>query len=416
MLDKKIQEIIFMNIEQEEDELIRFVQDLISIDSINPPGDERKIVDYIKNYLSEKSLQDLKKLYLNDQRPNLICQIDSGKRGKSLILNGHTDTVPVTQPDAWVTPPLTPNIVEGEIYGIGSTDMKAGLGAMVFAALALNKFTDIWSGRLILTFCADEEYGGHFGTEYLVNEANLKADAAVVCEPSGLVNEFDSLNIACRGISRFRFIVHGKARHSGFSYLPNTINANTDLAWVLEMAKEHLHIEYQPHYLYPQGISINLGLKIEGGLGYALIPDKAIAYNEVRTLPGMDISQIERGLKEFVAYCLNKRPTLKLDVEFEDPPHNWLAGVEITDKEPIVVSTQMAAESVLLTRPSVIGFPATTDARLFIERLGIPTIAAFGPGIITSAHSPNEHVNIHSIINAAKIYALLAIYFLNEDR
>jgi acetylornithine deacetylase/succinyl-diaminopimelate desuccinylase-like protein len=399
MLNRQIEQNIFAFIEQEQDNLVRLVHELISIHSINPPGDERKIV-----------------LSLDDQRPNLICLINSGKNGKSLILNGHTDTVPITQADAWNTNPFSPQIKSGEMYGLGSTDMKAGLGAMLFAGLALNKFPELWEGSLILTFCADEEYGGRFGTEYLVNETNLKANAAVVCEPSGLEHEFDSLNIACRGISRFKFIVHGKARHSGFSYLPGTINANMDLMWVLQMAKEHLHFEYQPHFLYPQGISINLGLKIEGGVGYALIPDQAIAYNEVRTLPGMKISQIEKGLSEFMAIFLAARPDIKLDVEFEEPPHNWLGGVDITENEPIVKAALVAAESVLPERPSVIGYPATTDARLFIERLGIPTIAAFGPGIITAAHSPNEHVSVESIINAAKIYALMAISFLSNDQ
>lgn len=415
MLNKGILNKIFTFIGQEQDELINFVRQLIKIPSINPPGNEREIVEFIRNFLLQQAIGDLTILGLNDQRPNLICKISSGKKGKKLILNGHTDTVPVTQPEAWVINPFIPEIKEGELYGLGSTDMKAGLGAMVFAGMALHKFTDMWQGSLILTFCADEEYGAHFGTDYLINKANLVADAAVVCEPSGIVHEFDSLNIACRGLTRFKFIVHGTARHSGFSYLPDTINANMDLVWVLQMAKKHLHFEYQPNVLYPQGIGVNLGLKIEGGLGYAIVPDKAIAYNEVRTLPGMDISQIEKGLKEFVAICQTERPTLKLDVEFEHPPHNWIGGTEIMENDPIVTAAQIAAQSVLPVRPSLIGYPATTDARLFVEKQGIPTIAAFGPGIITLAHSPNEHVNIESIVNAAKIYALMAIAFLEDN-
>ena len=393
-------------------EILRLVCHLVSTSSANPPGDERAVAKILKAEIGRLGIGRLVSHSLEHRRPNLICRVRGDRPGPTLILNGHMDTVRIVEPKMWDSDALHPKVVDGQLYGLGTADMKASLGAMVYAAHVMNKLRSWWGGTLMLVFSADEEFGSRNGAEFLVKECGISADAVVVCEPSGQEREFDSLHIACRGISRFRFVVHGTSRHSGFSYLPGTVNAGLELAWLLEMARENLRFERAHHDLYSQGVSVNLGLRVDAGVGYGIVPEHAESWNEIRTLPGMTRKQIEEGICEFVAYCRAKKPDLNLDVDFEPPPNDWTPGVEIEASQPIVKSALRSAKAVLPEVPQVSGDPASTDARFFIADGGIPSIAAFGPGLITLAHAPNERVSVEGIMDAAKIFALMAMDYL----
>jgi acetylornithine deacetylase len=401
-------------IDRDRGELLRLVCELISVSSVNPPGDERAVAEVLKAAIERLGLGRVETLALDSRRPNVVCRVQGCRDGPTLILNGHMDTVQVGEPKRWDSEALSPRVLDGQLFGLGAADMKAGLGAMVYAASVMSQLRDTWGGTLMLVFSADEEWGSHYGTEHLVKQCGLSADAVVVCEPSGLEREFDSLHIACRGITRFKFIVLGTSRHSGFSYLPGTVNASLEMAWLLEMAREHLRFGHAYHDLYPQGVSVNLGLRVDAGVGYGIVPQRAESLNEIRTLPGMTRKQIEEVLREFVSSCRGIRPGLKLDVVFETPPHDWIPGVEIGPHEPIVESALRAARAVLPEAPRLSGYPATTDARFFSADGGIPAIAAFGPGLITLAHAPNERVPVESVVNAAKIYSLMAMDYLDR--
>lgn len=393
-------------------ELVGFACQLISTSSANPPGDERAVVAVLKDKMEELGLGRLEVVSADERRPNLLCWVEGSGLGRTLILNGHTDTVGVVEPESWRSDPLQPDVLDGELAGLGAADMKASLAAMVFAARAVSRLREAWRGTLLLALSADEEYGSRYGVQYLVREHGLTGDAAVVCEPSGLESDFDCLHVACRGISRFRFIVLGTSRHSGFSYLPGTVNASLEMAWLLEMARGLLKFEDARHDRYPQGAAVNLGLRIESGSNYGIIPKRAEAWNEIRTLPGMVRSEVEDRLGHFVDLCRGERPDLRLELAFESPPLDWTPGIEIGVEEPIVQSARRAGELLLPEAPRLAGYPATTDARYFVADGGIPTIPAFGPGLITRAHAPNEKVSVESMVNAAKIYALMAIDYL----
>jgi acetylornithine deacetylase/succinyl-diaminopimelate desuccinylase-like protein len=99
-------------------------------------------------------------------------------------------------------------------------------------------------------------------------------------------------------------------------------------------------------------------------------------------------------------------------MEFEAPPFDWIAPVELPPAHPFVACLEEASTQVLGICPPRRAFPAWTDARFFTEIAGIPAIPAFGPGLLTAIHRPNEHVSVEAIIQAAKIYALAAIAYL----
>jgi acetylornithine deacetylase len=187
-------------------ELLANLQKLIAIDSVNPslvPGGkgEREIAGYIGAYLAALGLQ-VRYQEIAAGRVNVIATLKGEGGGPTLILNGHTDTVGL---DKMAISPLDPVYRDGKVYGRGSLDMKGGLAAAIAAVRAVAAAGARLRGDVILACVADEEYAS-IGTEALVRE--YTADAAIVCEPSGL-----GIGIAHKGFAWADIDVHGRAAH-----------------------------------------------------------------------------------------------------------------------------------------------------------------------------------------------------------
>ena len=103
---------------------------------------------------------------------------------------------------------------------------------------------------------------------------------------------------------------------------------------------------------------------------------------------------------------------LGAEVSMEFAEHlAWLAPTEVPANHPVVRACQSAAAAVLGSSPPLAAFPGASDAWPFQGMGGIPTIAAFGPDSLPLAHGPNEWVSSQSVIQAAQMYALLALDF-----
>ena len=127
-------------IDSSQDDIISFARQLVSIPSVNPPGGETEVAQAIHSKLRELGLGSSRTIAKEEHRPNLILTFPQGiTRGACLLFNGHMDTKPVGARDEWLTDPFDPVIVDGRLYGLGSTDMKGGLAAMVFAAEVLEQ-------------------------------------------------------------------------------------------------------------------------------------------------------------------------------------------------------------------------------------------------------------------------------------
>ena len=145
------------------------------------------------------------------ERSNVVCIFGPDRFRKSLILNGHMDTV--EQTSTWTKKPFAGVVENNKLYGVGALDMKGTLSAYIFALKALVAEKVKLDGRLILEFVVDEEPGAssQFGTEYLVKKGIL-AKAAIIGEPGT-----GKISIGHRGGYRFRLTTSGEAVHTGFS-------------------------------------------------------------------------------------------------------------------------------------------------------------------------------------------------------
>lgn len=413
MFKDDLSEAVLGYLETRREELVDFVCQLVATPSINPPGDERAVVDVILTRMVSLGLDGAEVLGKTPERPNLIYHRRGQTGSPCLILNGHTDTKPVGEEDRrlWRSDPLVPTIVDGRLYGLGSTDMKGAVAALVYAVAALHALGDVLNGDLLLILTADEEAGSGLGANWLVNHRDLRADFCLVAEPSGMTTEFENIAVSARRMVRFRTKVYGTQMHSSISDRFPSVNASVKMAWVLWRMATDLELRFEPHPLYPKGPTVNLGDFVTGGIYYGVYPGYAEFGSDIRLLPGMTHENLRQDLESFLARLCREDPDLKVELGFEDDgrEQQWPS---LRGDEPFVSVLQEACQSVLGRKPPLGGFPAFTDAYWFHTHAGIPAIPAFGPGLLPLAHGPNEYVSVDGIVQASKVYALAALEYL----
>lgn len=397
-------------------ELIDFTCQLVATPSMNPPGDERAVAAVVKKRLQDLGLEDTRLVAKREERPNVLCRLRGSGGSPVLLFNGHIDTKPVGEDarDAWETDPLIPTIIDGKLYGLGSTDMKGGVAAMVYAAGALRGVGAALSGDLLMAFSADEEAGSTHGAAYLVRQTGLQADIALISEPCGIHEDWERMCIASRGSLCFRTRVRGTQMHSSISDVVPSINASVKMAHVLCRMQQDMPVQQVAHPYYPRGVTKNIGVTVNGGVYYGVFPGYAEFCSDIRILPGMTPDQVARDVRRFVEQLRAEDPDLDVEVVPElTPPESWQTRhPEVKAEEPFVETLLVASERVLGRRPPLGGMEGGTDAYYLHGQGGIPTIPAFGPGLLPLAHGPNEYVTVESVVQASKIYALAALDYL----
>lgn len=402
-------------LEARREQIQDFACHLIATPSANPPGNERMVSEVILRKMDELGLAGTQVVARSPERPNLIYRQQGNRGSPSLILNAHMDTKPVGEEDRklWQTDPLKPTVRDGKIFGLGSGDDKGSIAAIVYAAAALNTLHDRPGGDLLVILTANEEAAGEFGANWLVKNERIQADFCLVAEPSGIQKEFESLPIWLRNAVLFKIKVYGTQMHSSLSDQIPSVNASVKMAWVLWRMARDLKLSYSSSPYYPKGPTINLGDYVRAGVDYGIYPGYAEFGSDLRIIPGMTIQGVKRDLEEFLTGLRQEDAELRVEFEIEDEEEEeqawkWLAG-----DEPFVRILQSASAQVLGRDLALRGYPAFTDGYWFHSYAGIPTIPAFGPGLLSLAHRPNEYVTIEGIIQASKIYALAALQYLH---
>jgi len=334
-----------------------------------------------------------------EARPNVLAWVRGASRARTLILNGHMDTV-MPSP-LWTRDPFGAAIEEGRLYGLGALDMKASLSVFVYATRALLEVGVRLGGDLALAFAVDEEPGAYspFGTAYLL-EHGLRGTTAIVGEP-----ENTNITVGHRGGYRFRLVVRGEAAHSGLlAWERGAIgrNAIRDMARAIT-ALDGLVIPHDETPAFPGRRSVfTFPTTIAGGTAINTVPDECVACGDVRLLPGADAATVEALIRE----RLDAIPALDYTLErlLFVPP------VEIATDHPLVQMLARHVESVTGIVPTRLGCGPWNDGWMFITR-GIPAICGFGPNG-QGAHAPDEYVELDSVIATTRIYVRAIVDYL----
>src|SRR5512138_2698362 len=264
------------------------LSDLVAINSINPdlvpgaPG-EAEIARYIAGWLEDAGL-DVQLVESAAGRPNVVGIARGTGGGRTLLFNGHLDTVGVAgMPDAH-----QPRIQEGRLYGRGAYDMKGGLAACMLAIAEVRK--QRLRGDIIFTGVVDEEYAS-LGTFDLAKR--FHADAAIVAEFTEL-----QLILAHRGFVWLEIETIGKAAHGSRPDLG--LDAIVKMGKVLvEIEKLDQKLRSNPtHPLLGSG-SLHASL-IQGGQELSTYPARCLLSVERRTLPGETPDSVEAELRRIV--------------------------------------------------------------------------------------------------------------------
>jgi acetylornithine deacetylase/succinyl-diaminopimelate desuccinylase-like protein len=143
------------------------LQELIRFDTTNPPGNEAACMAFVRGLLEEEGCETVT-FEQEPGRPNLVSRLPGGD-APPLLLQGHVDVVTTAGQD-WTHPPFEGRLEDGEIWGRGALDMKAGVAMLLHAFLRAKRETATLPGDLVLVVLSDEENGGDLGARFLVEE------------------------------------------------------------------------------------------------------------------------------------------------------------------------------------------------------------------------------------------------------
>lgn len=384
-----------MRVAVKEKELLDILMNLISIDSTNPRlvaggKGEKEISEYIENFLKSKGL-DVVTQEVEQGRKNVIGILKGKGRGKTLMLNGHLDTVGT---EGMEIPPFLPKYEDGRVYGRGSIDMKAGLAGMLISVETILREKIELKGDLILAFVVDEEYESK-GTELLVK--SFKVDSAIVCEPTDL-----KIGIAHKGFVWVKVEIFGKSAHGSKPEegIDAIVKAGRFL-WELEKFSKNVLSIKSHNLLGPPSIHASL---IRGGRELSTYPDYCEIELERRTIPGETLDIVKEEIRE-ILYDISKndkdfRGTF--EIFFSRSPH------VISGKEEIVRTLFNSYEDITGKIPEFTGLSFWTDGAILSEN-GIPSVI-FGPSG-SGLHSSIEYVDFDSVIVFSKILIQTIIKF-----
>ena len=374
------------------DELEKLLSDLVSINSINPdlvPGSpgEGEIAHYIADWLKLNDLE-VELIESASGRPNVVGIARGTGGGKTLLLNGHMDTVGVAgMPEAH-----QPVIKDGRLYGRGSYDMKSGVAACMLAIAEARKLR--LRGDVIFTGVIDEEYAS-LGTMELAKR--FHADGAIVAEFTEL-----QLILAHRGFVWLEVETIGKAAHGSRPDLGG--DAIVKMGKVLtEMEKLDQNLRANPtHPLLGSG-SLHASL-IHGGQELSSYPERCLLSVERRTLPGESPESVEAEFLKIIQ-----------DIQKSDPSFNAVvrrgidrSPLETSEEADIVKAIQTASVKALNHPSQIAGVQFWTDAAV-LSAAGIPSVL-FGPAG-SGAHAVEEWVDLASVKACAEIYLATAMNF-----
>jgi acetylornithine deacetylase len=374
---------------------VELLKDLVRIDSVNPglvegAAGETAIADYASAWLEGHGFT-ITRLEAIPGRPSIVGVAKGSGGGKSLMFNGHLDTVTLAGYDG---DPLDPRIEDGKMFGRGTFDMKAGIAVMMVAAATAA--AQPHRGDIIVALVSDEEYASA-GTEEVLR--HFSADSAIISEPT-----HEDVVIAHRGFAWFDVKIHGVAAHGSRPDLgvDAIAKAGRFLTGLDELTRKLA--QGSQHATLKAG-NIHASL-IRGGEELSSYPAECTISVERRTIPGENADTVEAELREILdgiaAADADFRYTIDRGLERQP--------FEVTPEEPIVQALLSAAKDTTGQELSLRGEPFWTDAALMLEA-GIPGLLFGVDG--GGAHAATEWIELDSLSRVATVLTETTTNFCN---
>jgi len=419
-MEARLDERILGQVESRREEIVRFLQDLIRIPSL--PGEEGRGQSFIEQKLRdmgmdvdvwEPDLGELRKdpWFMNYPllekvgycgRPVLVGVYKGAGHGRSLMLQGHIDVVPVGD-RPWKYGPWSGAIDGSRLYGRGSSDMKSGMAAMIMAFDCVQRAGIRLKGDVIIESVIDEELGGNGALACA--QRGYRADAAIIPEPTGC-----NITAACEGVVWINIKIEGKAAHPAVKHLGvcaiekgiKVYQAIKDLEVRREQKANHPAFDRAE---YASIVPIVVGM-FNAGVHRSTVADEANLVCRVGFLPGEDPGEVYREFCEKIRETAEGDPWMRHHLPVVEMIGIPVGASEIPMDHPIIESLKRCQKSATGRDPKVNGIPMGSEQRILIERAKTPC-AVFGPGNPATAHMTDECLDpIDDLIVATKTLAL----------
>lgn len=349
---------------------VELTQELVKINSENPSGNEKEVAKYIYDYLTSLKF-DPELVEFGENRYNVVTSVG---KGEGLMLNTHTDTVPVGDMENWKYDPFSARLENGRIYGRGSSDSKSGVASILIALK--NNAPRNFKRKLLIALVGDEEVA-QGGSKFLIEKSkDLFKDVKY-----GIISDSDySIAIAQKGILHTKIIFKGKAAHG--SELEKGVNAIAKAAKFIDKIEElQKMLEKRKDPMLGFG-TVSIG-KVLGGTKVNIVADRCEVEVD-RRLTWRETP--DSALKQFK----NLLSELKLD-----------AKIELLNEPRSAVKTKENSKLVELLKNidknlKVTGKSGYTEMELYIRELGLECVAC-GPIEEGAAHTSNEFVEVSTI-------------------
>lgn len=365
--------------------LLTDLRELIRIPSVNPSiapsgGGEAEVAAYVADVLEGLGL-DVIEYEPEPGRPSVVGTLHGTGGGRSLMLNGHIDTVGVEG----MAEPFAGEVRDGRLYGRGAYDMKGAVAACIAAARALATGPPL-AGDLVLAAVSDEEHASAGTTEVLRHHVT---DACIVTEPTQL-----ELCVAHKGFAWIRVEVRGRAAHG--SRYEEGVDANLRMGRVLrEVERLYERLVGGPTHPLLGPPSLHAAT-LHGGTGLSTYAARSVLEIERRTIPGETSDQVMAEIEEILERLRTEDPSLDAGAELllaREP-------FEVGQEAPLVKTVGDAGAVVLGGRPRVRGETYWMDAAL-TAAAGIETVVIGPRG--EGAHASEEWVDLESVARLAEI-------------
>lgn len=406
-------------LEHHKEEYVQYLKDLVSIDTQDlchgiAGGKEKRGQEYLRklfesmkadkievDQMQEEVIQKSIKMHNEgnpghcyEDRYNLYATF-CGKGGRSLLFNGHIDTMPPGDLSKWEKNPYEPYVKENRLYGLGTADMKGGLMASILAVKLLQDAGIELPGDVIVTSVCDEEGGGNGSIQAAMNKKS--ADGVVVCEGTS-----EELILAHMGFVFFSVKLSGKSNHSGAKWKGvSAIEKAVKLIQELQELEHRWLLKYK-HPLLPAP-NLNVGV-IKGGSAGSTVAGECELQMCVHYLPGIMtyetvVEEVTSTIERFAqsdVWMQSHAPEIEV--------YQSGGAFEMDENTEFVKAFKHSYKGVKQSFPKTVGSPAGCDSRIWRNIADCPTIQ-YGPGNLEQCHSPNEYLDLDVYLETILIYA-----------
>jgi succinyl-diaminopimelate desuccinylase len=420
-----LQEAICRSVEEIGEEMISFLQELVRIPTINPPGEnyvagaeliggKLKEFRYDTRYIAAEGLAEHTARH---PRVNVLGRLAGSMPRPCLHFNGHFDVVPVG--DDWTVDPFGAEIRDGKLYGRGTSDQKAGIAASIFAIEAIRRAGIRLRGTVEQSGSVDEESGGFAGVAFLAKQGwigKAKTDYVIITEPSNV----DRVCLGHRGVYWFKITAHGRIAHgsmphfgiSAIDHIADFLHyVNHELKPLLATRKTGVPVEPPGSRFASINVNSVFGGQPEEGTQTPCVADRAGAIFDRRFLSEENFEEVRGEIHAMLENLKAKNPEFQYKIEDLMVVH----PVHTDEHCDLVTSVSGNVERIFGRRPKLTASPGTYDQKHVVRIADVSQCIAYGPGILDQAHLPDEYCLVEDVVNAAKVMALTAMELLGVE-